>query len=197
MEFPLTVTFKVVSLTSQVTVTDATGTVLFFVRQKRFRLREKVEIFSDDSRQRLVASLEADRILDFSPEYALRDPAGVQIGAIKRNGGRSLWRADYDIAMGGQQVAKVSEVNPWTKFLDGLFGEIPVVGLLSGYLFHPAYKVDRVGGGPRLVTMTKQPALFESRLTVSAEDLAGWQEYHCYHLAMLLMVTALLERDRG
>jgi hypothetical protein len=55
---------------------------------------------------------------------------GRVIGAIKRQGMRSIWKANYEVydASGGQVMA-INEENGWIKVWDSLFGEIPVIGL--------------------------------------------------------------------
>jgi hypothetical protein len=107
---------------------------------------------------------------------------------------RSLWKAHYDILRGGAPVMTVTEENPFAKLVDGLLGEIPVVGLLTGYLFHPRYALSRADG-PLLLRITKQPALFEGRYEVTKE---GALEPSEEELALLsVMMILLLERTRG
>lgn len=160
MNFPLDARFKLFAIASQVSVRDAGGTLLYYARQKAFKLREAVTIFADEEQSRPLFRIGADRILDISARYKIEDPAGVQVGALQREGLKSFWRTSYTIDAGMHGTFGIREANPWTKVLDGLFGSLPIVGILSGYLFHPAYNVARADGTP-VLHIEKKPALFE------------------------------------
>jgi uncharacterized protein YxjI len=49
MKYPLDLRFTIFSLSQQITVRDADGQSILFVKQKMFRFKEKIEVFSDDS----------------------------------------------------------------------------------------------------------------------------------------------------
>ncbi len=85
--------------------------------------------------------------IDFSARYNFTDASGRHIGGIKRQGMRSIWRANYEIHnTAGQQVLKIHEESGWIKVIDALVGEIPIVGMFTGYMFNPAYLVERMDG---------------------------------------------------
>ncbi len=54
---------------------------------------------------------------------------------------------------------EIHEENAWVKVIDGVIGEIPIVGMFTGYMFNPAYIVSRMDKTP-IVRLQKQPALF-------------------------------------
>lgn len=89
----------------------------------------------------------------------------------------------------------VREENPWVKVMDGLFSEIPVVGMLTGYLFHPAYRVTRENEDGVVVRAEKLPAFLEGRYRVDAESLLAQEDAAV--LSMGLIMLLLLERQRG
>lgn len=47
LSIPLRVSFKIVAIAPQLTITDANGRSLIYVKQKLFKFKEKVEIFTD------------------------------------------------------------------------------------------------------------------------------------------------------
>lgn len=196
MNFPLTFRFKVVALAPQIYVQDAQGQTICYVKQKLLRLREKVEVFTDDSRSRLLTTIEADRIIDWSARYTFRDAQGNELGAIGRRGMRSLWRAHYDIfAPGSTEPAfHIREENPFTKLLDGFVGEIPIVGLFTGYMLHPRYAATRTDGTP-VLRLTKRNAFFEGRFEL--EKLADLSDGEQTALMLGFLMMNLLERARG
>ena len=45
----------------------------------------------------------------------------------------------YSDSADGTTEFSVSEKSVFTRFLDGLFGEIPIIGFLTGYVANPSY----------------------------------------------------------
>lgn len=195
MNFPLQFTFKLLAFGPQIYVTDAAGASVLYVKQKLFKLREDISVFTDDTQSRLLASIKADRILDWSARYHFVDAAGQPLGGVGRQGFRSLWRASYEVFDGAGTVGSIREENPLIKILDGLLSEVPVVGALSGYFFHPAYLVTRPDGTP-LLRLKKQAAFFEGSFRVEKLEPTAPDEETLRHVLALLMMI-LLERSRG
>ncbi|TDU73367.1 hypothetical protein EI77_01837 [Prosthecobacter fusiformis] len=196
MNYPLTFRFKLIALTPQIYVEDAAGNQVCYVKQKMFRFREKVEVYTNDTRTQLLATIEADRILDWSARYTFRDARGNEIGAVGRRGMKSLWRAHYEVfAPGSKEIAfLIREENPGAKLMDGFIGEIPVVGMFSGFMFHPRYLASRPDTTP-VLRLTKQSALFEGRFELVQVNAADEGEQTALMLSFLMM--NLLERKRG
>lgn len=194
MQFPLTLSFKKIALSPQITVTDAQGQLLFYVKQKLFKLKEAVTVFADVEQTQPLYTISADRVIDFSARYQFNDTAGNPLGSVKRQGMKSIWKSHYEVYDGEQLVAHIQEENAWIKVLDGLFNEIPIVGLFTGYLFNPTYLITRPDG-TLIVRLKKQPAFFESQFTIEeAEDINETAELRTV-LAIIMMT--LLERTRG
>jgi hypothetical protein len=194
LSYPLQLSFKVVAIAPQISVTDATGTLLLYVRQKIFKLREAVTVFADREQKQPLYTIGADRVLDFSARYHVATAAGEPVGVVQRQGMRSLWKAHYEVERGGVPVLALREENPWVKVLDGLFGEIPILGILSGYLFHPAYLVVRTDG-TTVLRARKRPALFEGRYEITRLAELSDEDEEIALLAVLMLL--LLERERG
>ncbi|OYW75330.1 MAG: hypothetical protein B7Z37_13530 [Verrucomicrobia bacterium 12-59-8] len=197
MNYPITFRFHILAFSPQITVTEADGQTLCYVKQKFFRLREKVEVFTDDTMQTLLATIEADRIIDWSASYTFRAPDGRVLGSVGRRGMKSLWRAHYDVFAPGAQVPTfvIQECNPFVKLLDGLVGEIPILGMFTGFMLHPSYIATRGEGGEPVLKLTKQSAFFEGRFGLTEEGPANEGEQLALLLSFLMM--NLLERARG
>ncbi|HEY7911399.1 MAG TPA: hypothetical protein VIG62_05760 [Blastocatellia bacterium] len=194
MNFPLQFTFKILALATQLSVTDSTGRLVFYVKQKMFKLKESITIFADQEQTHPLYTINADRMLDISATYNFADRNGANLGAISRQGMKSIWRARYDIRGGDAGGMTIQEANPWTKVLDGLLGAIPIIGMLAGYFFHPVYEVRRVDGTP-VVRMKKEPAFFEGKYSI--ERLAPVSDREETHIVLSLIMVVLLERSRG
>lgn len=195
MQYPLELNFKIWTFAPSISVTDAQGNLVFFVRQKLFKFKEAITVHADQQRTQHLFDIKADRIIDFSARYNFSDSAGNYIGSVKRRGIRSLWRARYDIFDGEASILMIQEENPWVKVLDGLFQEIPFIGLLSGYVFHPKYLVSRTEGGNVVMHLEKKPSLIGRRFMIKQVDQLSDREEQQVLLSLLMMV--LLERSRG
>lgn len=84
-------------LDSKFHVYDAHGQVVLFSRQKAFRLKEDIRIYSDESETRLRLLIRARQIIDFSAAYDVIDAeSGVKVGALRRKGWSSLVRDSWE-----------------------------------------------------------------------------------------------------
>jgi hypothetical protein len=194
LAYPLTFSFKILTLASQFSVRDAGGNLIAYARQKILALKEAVTVFADEEKTRQLFTINADRIIDFSARYNFTSAQGQKIGAVKRRGMRSFWKATYDILEGDNPIMTIQEENPWVKMADGLLSEIPILGIFSGYFFHPVYLVTR-GDNTPVMRMTKQPAFFEGKFLV--EKLGNLSEIEEQRVLLSLMMAILLERSRG
>ncbi len=194
MQYPLELTFKFWALAPQISIVDGQGNLVFYVKQKLFKFKEAITIFADLERTRPLYYIKADRIIDFSARYNFTDSNGKEIGAVKRRGLRSLWRARYDIFDGDSSNLNIQEKNPWVKVADALFAEIPVLGMFTGYVFNPVYLVSR-SDGTVVMRLEKIPAFLSRRFTIKAVDQLSDREEEQALLSLMMML--LLERNRG
>ncbi len=195
MNYPLTLTFKLLTLGTRIYVRDANENLIGFVRPKRFKLKEDISVFADENQTRILFNIKADRIIDFSARYNFVDSGGNFLGSIKRQGMRSLWKTHYQISdAGDRQILEIHEENAWIKIVDSLVGEIPILGMFTGYVFNPAYIVSRMDNTP-IVRLQKQPSLFEGKFQAVTEAQLSQSEESLVLLGVLTMT--LLERNRG
>jgi hypothetical protein len=195
MNYPLEINFKLLAIALQLSARDAHGNLIFYVRRKAFKLKEAITVFADEAQTKPLYHINADRVLDFSARYNFTDAGGNALGSIKRRGVRSLWKSHYDIEGAGGALLSLHEENPWIKVFDSLLGQLPFVGALTGYLFHPAYLITRPDGTV-LLRMEKRPSFFEGKFSVErrAAELDAAEETRAL-LGMLTMI--LMERSRG
>lgn len=194
-EFPLEFEFKVGTLANDFRIKDLNGATVAFVRQKMFRLKEDIQVFSSEDKTSQIYTIKADRIIDFNAVYTFSNNEGIVLGKIGRKGMRSIFKATYDIFDPENEKAYwIQEENPWAKFWDSLLGEIPILNIFMGYLFHPKYLVrDKANG--EVMRLTKKPSFFGRRFEV--DRLAELSETQEEKIVLGLMMLALLERTRG
>lgn len=196
MNYPLHLNFKVFALAQQISITDTAGNLIFYVRQKAFKLRDSVTVFADAEQTRPMFAINADRVIDFSASFNFTDMGGRWLGAVKRHGRRSLWRAHYEIYDGTQPnpALTIKEENPWSKVFDAMFGEIPVLGVFTGYVFNPSYIVIRPNGMP-IMRLKKERSFFGRRFSI--QQLAQIDQTEELRILLSLIMMVLLERHRG
>lgn len=195
MNYPIELSFKLLAIASQIYIRDSSGRLIGYVKQKLFKLKEDINIFADESQTQHLFNIKADRVLDFSAKYNFTDPAGRQLGSIRRKGMRSIWKANYEIFdNASNHVMNINEENGWVKVVDSLVGEVPLVGMFTGYFFNPSYIVSRIDG-TQIARLQKQPAFFEGKFQLSALTQLSDEDENRVLLGALTMT--LLERSRG
>ncbi len=194
MNYPLSLRFKLFALASQIFVDDATGNPVCYVKQKMFKLKEAVTVFTNSEKQNVLCEIKADRIIDFSACYRFTDSSGEEFGAVRRKGMRSIWKAHYEVLDGDQHVLTIREENGWVKVVDALFGEIPILGIFSGYFFNPTYLASTLDDQP-VMRLSKKPAMLEGKFEVT--KLGELDEVDELRTVMAMMMMTLLERRKG
>lgn len=197
LQYPLTLSFKIVAISSKITVTDANGKTVLFTKQKKFRFREHVELFTDSTQTTLLAEIKTRKILDWSARYQSTDAQGQELGSVGRRGWKSIFKAHYEVFNPGDDQTDISiqEENPVAKFFDSILDGVPVLGFLSGYFFHPKYLACRTSSGEALMRLEKLPAFWEGKFKI--EKLGGSDPREELNLILSFLMLILLERKRG
>lgn len=195
MKYPIELSFKLLAIASQIYIRDASGQLTGYVKQKLFKLKEDINIFADEGQTQHLFNIKADRVFDFSAKYNFTDASGRLLGAIKRQGMRSLWKANYEIFDAtSNPVMKINEENGWVKVVDSLVGELPIVGMFTGYFFNPSYIISRTDG-TQVARLQKQPAFFEGKFQLS--EIGQLNEEEEVRVLLSALTMTLLERSRG
>lgn len=195
LAYPLQFQFKTLAFAPQFSVTDDDGREVAFIKQKLFKLKEAVKVFHDASQTSVMYHINADRWLDWSAAYTFTTADGKAEGRVARQGARSLWKAHYDVldAEGVEQFT-IRERSVATRVFDNMLGEVPVLGLFTGYLFNPTYDVRRTDG-ELVAKFEKMPSgLGRKFMLRKVADLHPADEPE---IILSLMMMVLLERRRG
>lgn len=84
---------------------DPHGNLCFFVQQKAFKLKEAITVYRDEGKTTPVIEIKARSIMDFSGTYDVTDAtSGQKIGALKRQGMKSILRDEWNILDPHDQV---------------------------------------------------------------------------------------------
>lgn len=193
--YPYDFTFKITTFHNDFTVKDATGNTKAYVKQKLFKLKEHVKVFTDESEKEISYEIKADKWLDFNTAYSFLKPDGTSIGRIVRKGWKSIWKAHYELFdERDQQDLIIHEKNPWTKVFDSLLGELPIVSIFTGYFFNPSYTVKRPDG-TEVCVFSKRKSFFGRRFKL--EKMAEFEPGEEQRVLLGIMMMIMLERRRG
>ena len=195
LQYPLFLKFKLTTLSSDFTITDRNENSLAYVRQKMFRLKEDVVVFNNESKSQENFRIRANQWIDFNASYAITESFGKNLGKIARKGMRSIWKATYNIFDHNEnQKYKVQEENAWVKVLDGMVGEIPIIGMFTGYFLNPSYIVHD-NNGKEIYRLKKMPSFFGRKFQLDQiNDIPDHEETL---VVLSLMMMVLLERAKG
>ena len=89
---------------------------------------------------------------------------------------------------------QIREENGWIKVIDSVVGELPVIGMFTGYFFNPSYIVSRMDN-VQVARLKKQPAFFEGKFRL--EPLGQISETEEARVLLSVLSMTLLERARG
>jgi hypothetical protein len=198
MDYPLHLSFKILALAPQISIADQAQRPVMYVRQKLFKFKEAVQVFRDESQSQHLFDINADRIIDWSARYTFSSTQGQVLGAVKRSGMRSLFAAHYTILDAQDQpVFEIEQLNPWVGVVDGLFEQIPIVSIFSGYIFNPTYAVFRPGQKEApVMNLVKKRTLLDTGFAIHATGAPITPAEEGLVLLSAITVT-LLERDRS
>lgn len=108
-------------------VYDTNGNVVFYSKQKAFKLKEDFRVYSDESMSQELLSITTSHILDIGATYNIRDATtGEAVGALRRKGLTSIIRDEWVIlSKEGQEIGIVAETSIVTALLSRFIGLIP------------------------------------------------------------------------
>ena len=196
LNYPLDFKFKITTLASDFNITDRNGNYVAYVRQKMFKLKEDVIVFNDESKTQELFNIKANQWIDFNASYMMTDLVnGKKFGRLARKGVRSIWKSRYDIIDENDQPKyQINEDNGWVKVFDSFIGEIPIIGLFTGYFLNPSYTV-KDNAGKEYFRLKKMPSLVGRRFQLERLIDIDDEDESLVVLSFLMMV--LLERARG
>ena len=111
------------------------GEAFCFVEQKRFKFKEDIRFFADESKQVELLRIKARQRFDPRARYDITTPDGAVVGAIQKVFGASLLRSTYTLYdPAGNELCVVREKNLGTAIFRRVVGLIPYVGDFADWL---------------------------------------------------------------
>ena len=98
---------------------DPHGAVVGFCKQKAFKLREDLRIYTDESCSTEFLIIKARSVIDFGTTYDVTLPDGTAVGSLRRKGLTSTVLKDHWLVFddSGRQVGELAEIGSFLAFL--------------------------------------------------------------------------------
>jgi uncharacterized protein YxjI len=111
------------------------GEPVCFVEQARFKFKEDIRFFSDDSKQTELMRLKARQRFDPRARYDITAADGAKIGEIQKVFGESLLRSTYRLYdAAGAEVAKAVEKSLAVALIRRFIGLVPFIGGFTDWM---------------------------------------------------------------
>jgi uncharacterized protein YxjI len=146
------------------------GEPFAFVEQARFKFKEDIRFFTDDSKTEELLRIKARQRFDPRARYDVTAPDGTKVGEIQKVFGKSLLRSTYEVhsANGGDPVIARERSLPVALFRR-LAGFIPYIGNFADWLPIP-YHFDFLRGDNVVGSHERRRWSFRDRYTI---DMTG------------------------
>jgi len=194
IQFPVDFKFHIATIANDFSITDAMGKQICFVREKMFTLRDVIKVYNDSSKSKLLYELRSNKLIDFQQTFTITNYKGETIGKVKRKTLKSFWTATFHIYdENDNHIFTINERSGLTRMLDGFFGEIPIIGALSGYVFNPKYVLKNLNEA-ELMEITKEPSFWGRKFKLNNIS-AKPEHYELFILSYMILLIA--DRERG
>jgi uncharacterized protein YxjI len=144
------------------------GELVAFVEQKRMTFKEQVTLFTDATKQYVLASFKARKVIDLASGYDVTAPDGQPIGMFGKKFGKSLFRSTWQLDQPGTDTVTISERSMAMALFRRVWDFIPWVGDLP---FPWKYHFDWVRDGEVVGGMDKKTR-FRDHYLVWVDDPA-------------------------
>jgi uncharacterized protein YxjI len=122
------------------------GDKVCFVEQKRFKFKEDIRFYTDETKTRELLRIKARQAFDPRATYDVTDDLGAKIGGIQKVFGASLLRSTFRIlGATGEEVAIATERSMAIALIRRAVGFIPYVDNIADWLPIPYHFVFKRG----------------------------------------------------
>lgn len=148
------------------------GDMIAFVEQKRLAFKEKVNFFTDASKNTLAFSFRAEKAMDVHGKFFVEDAENKRIGTFKKEFKKSLLNSTWSIFDVDDSVAlTISESNKAYAAVRRFVGWIPIVGelfeVVAGFI---KYHFSFYNPAGVEVGSYRKTTLFRDHYTLSVDD---------------------------
>jgi uncharacterized protein YxjI len=142
------------------------GQLVAFVEQKRMAFKEQVTIYTDSSKNQVLAGFRARKVIDLGSGYDVLDGNGQPIGLFRKDFGKSLTNSTWHLDSPNQPTATGSERSSGIAILRRLWNFIP---LIENFPFPFRYHFDFQRNGQPVFSVDKKTWLRDHYLIQIAD----------------------------
>lgn len=194
IKYPLQLKFKITTLANDFTVKDNSGKTIFYVREKLLKIRDHVKVYSNTSKEVQLYDLVSNKLIDFQQTFTITNSKQQVIGKVRKKTFQSFVKVTYNIQNpNGELEYTIREKSALVRFFDSIFGELPIIGFFSGYVFHPQYFV-KDANQRTVMKLEKKPSFWGRKFTI--EKLTS-NPINEEQIILSLMLLILQQRSRG
>ncbi len=98
---------------------DEHGSLVGYCKQKAFKLKEDIRLYTDESLSEPLLTLAARSIIDFGATYDITLPDGTQVGSLRRKGLKSTFLKDEWLIFDdeGKEIGMLKEKSWFMAFM--------------------------------------------------------------------------------
>lgn len=172
-------------------VYDAQGNVVAFCKQKAFKFREDLRIYTDESMQKELLRISTQQIIDMGATYTIALADGSEIGSMRQSGMSSMFVRDewFGYNAAGKQIARLREEGTTLLTVARHWNDAVAM------LFPQRFTVTGEDGAP--VAAFRQhfnPFVFKMGVTIHADDP---EMDELFLLGMACLIGAIEGRQRS
>lgn len=146
-------------------VYDEHGSVVGYCKQKAFKLREDIKLYTGEDMSDMLLSLNTQSIIDFGATYTVTLPDGTQLGSLRRKGLKSSFVRDEWLLfdMNNNEIGRVRETGSFAPFARRYLDYVSI-------LLPQRYEVTRSRDQKNIASLRQHFNPFIFRLGVSILD---------------------------
>jgi hypothetical protein len=168
------------------------GAMVAYCKQKAFRLKEDMRVYTDDSESQLLLRIAARSIIDFGATYDILTPTDEKIGSLRRKGLTSWLFRDSWLVFDEREV-QVGTLREDSGSLAILRRMIELAALFIPQKFVLARGTDPATGTPIATLRTHfNPFIYRMGVTMHQDD----PEFHeLFVLGVCCLIAAIEGRQ--
>jgi hypothetical protein len=157
------------------------GRLVAFAEQKRMTFKERVSLFSDETKQQLVAGFKARKVIDLASAYDVTDANGQPIGTFSKKFGKSLLRSTWQLEQPGVPGVTGTERSMGIALLRRVWNFIPWIGDIP---FPVKYHFDFVQGETPMLQVDKKTRFRDHYVITINDPRLDWRLVLCQAVAL-------------
>ena len=144
-----------------------------FVEQARFKFKEDIRFYTDESKRTQILAIKARQRFDPAARYDITGPDGEKIGEVQKAFTKSLFRSTYLLFDAqGNQVCEATERSLPIALFRRLVGLVPYIGDYANWLPIP-YHFVFTRGAQVLANHTRRPWKLNDHYTIDCTPDTG------------------------